>query len=67
MAEPIVLSVIGELNSGLLKLLEQMEWEHAWAKLLSKTLTGKGPGISHIGSIWVNMRQRFFLLIGDAK
>jgi ABC-type glycerol-3-phosphate transport system substrate-binding protein len=67
MTNPIVFSVIGEPSSDLLKLLdefqqirdvqiklEQMEWEDAWAKLLSYALTGKSPDVSHVGSTWVS-------------
>jgi multiple sugar transport system substrate-binding protein len=67
MANPIVFSVIGDPSSDLLKLLdefqqirdvqikvEQMEWEDAWAKLLSYALTGKSPDVSHVGSTWVS-------------
>lgn len=67
MASPIVFSVIGEPTSELLKLLdefqqirnvqikvERMEWEDAWAKLLSYALSGKSPDVSHVGSTWVS-------------
>jgi ABC-type glycerol-3-phosphate transport system substrate-binding protein len=67
MANPIVFSVIGEPTSDLLKLLdefqqirnvqikvEQMNWEDAWAKLLSYSLSGKSPDVSHVGSTWVS-------------
>lgn len=67
MASPIVFSVIGEPTSDLRKLLdefqqirnvqvvvEQMEWEDAWAKLLSYALSGKSPDVSHVGSTWVS-------------
>ena len=67
MADPIVFSVIGTPTQDLLKLLdefqqirnvqikvEQMEWEDAWAKLLSCALTGKCPDVSHVGSTWVS-------------
>jgi multiple sugar transport system substrate-binding protein len=67
MANPISFSVIGEPTNDLLKLLdefqqirnvqikiEQMDWEDAWAKLLSYALTGKGPDVSHVGSTWVS-------------
>lgn len=67
MANAITFSVIGEPTSDLLKLLdefqqirnvqvkvEQMEWEDAWAKLLSYALTGRGPDVSHVGSTWVS-------------
>ena len=53
MPDPIVFSLIGEPTSELLKLLdefqqirnaqvkvEQMDWEDAWAKLLSYALSG---------------------------
>lgn len=67
MATPIVFSVIGEPTADLLKLLdefqqirnvqikvEQMNWEDAWAKLLSYSLSGKSPDVSHVGSTWVS-------------
>jgi len=67
MTDPIVFSVIGNPTSELLKLLdefqqirnvqikiEQMDWEDAWAKLLSYALSGRGPDVSHVGSTWVS-------------
>jgi multiple sugar transport system substrate-binding protein len=67
MATSIVFSVIGEPTSELLRLLdefqqirsveiklERMNWDDAWAKLLSYALLGNSPDVSHIGSTWAS-------------
>ena len=67
MTEPIFFSVIGEPSQDLLGLLdefqqirkveikmEQMNWDGAWAKLLSYALQGGSPDVSHIGSTWAS-------------
>lgn len=67
MAAPILFSIIGEPTHELLGLLDEfqqirnvqikvdrMDWEDAWAKLLSYALTGKSPDVSHVGSTWVS-------------
>ena len=67
MTTPLVFSVIGEPSPELSVLLdefqqirkvqikvEKMNWDNAWAKLLSYALLGKSPDISHIGSTWAS-------------
>ena len=67
MTESIFFSVIGEPSKELLILLdefqqirkveikmEQMNWDGAWAKLLSYALQGGSPDVSHIGSTWAS-------------
>jgi len=67
MTVPILFSVIGEPSTELMKLLdefqqirkvdikmEKMNWDRAWAKLLSYALQGGGPDVSHIGSTWAS-------------